>query len=128
MAGHADSTGYIDAQDKIAIEHAPDENGKYDNKKREAIKVVLDSLDSAETALGLDLTSSESPEVKLTEGMGKDGSVWNSTFAETARENISGILSDISRDFRWTRDDVQIQYWLEPEKVDSGDPRASWDL
>ena len=96
--------------------------------KKKAIKKVLDAIDSAETDLELDPAASESPRAKYTKGLGDRRIGVGLIIAETTRETISTILATIGSEFTGVRHNVSVRHQAEPEKVDSGDSRADWDV
>lgn len=72
------------------------------NYKKVALKVVLDSLKAAEQAVGADyMDTGEAPKSQtLTEGLGGEGSVWQSPKADAAYTVLESIISSIGSKFR----------------------------
>ena len=99
------------------------------NYKKVALKVVLDSLKAAEQAVGADyMDTGEAPKSQtLTEGLGGEGSVWQSPKADAAYTVLESIISSIGSKFRDATTAVEDEWNLEPTYVDKSDARAEWN-
>lgn len=91
---------------------------------------MRDELEIAESDLGADAAAyGETPKsAKLTEGLGDDGGVWQSTLAETTREDLVGIIDAITSKVSDTYDDVDAAWSAEPDYVAEDDSRARWGV
>nr|WP_311153714.1 hypothetical protein [uncultured Actinomyces sp.] len=93
------------------------------------MKVVLDSLKAAEQAVGADyMDTGEAPKSQtLTEGLGGEGSVWQSPKADAAYTVLESIISSIGSKFKDATTAVEDEWNLEPTYVDKSDARAEWN-
>lgn len=103
----------------------PSDPDKVTNEFKQALKCVYDRLLSAEKTLEADTaTSDDSKGAKLTRGLGKYGSVWESTAAENAATDIRGMVSDILLEVINTTSSVGDAWRKEPDLVDKDEEKA----
>ena len=99
-----------------------------ENRKKVALRNVLDSISEAVQDLGADFvdTGAASPSENLVNGLGGDGSVWKSTLAEEMRADITGIVRKITSCLSSEKEKVSGEWSNEPDLVDGNDPRTKW--
>ena len=99
------------------------------NKKKLALRYVLDTVEKAVKELEADYTDTgkKPPSESLTDGLGGSGSAWKSTLADQLRTDFSGAISDICSCISSEEGKVRFEWNSEPQFVDKTDPRAKWD-
>ena len=124
-SGARGSTGSGDSDD------SKDHPGELPNEKKKAMwRVVSNYFDAARTTIGADYdhTGGQSPADKMinSTGVGKEGTVWKSTLAETKRAAVADALGAVTTAFNWARNDRYIEWSHESDWVDENDSRAKW--
>ena len=99
------------------------------NKKKLALRYVLDTVEKAVKELEADYTDTgkKPPSESLTDGLGGSGSAWKSTLADQMRTDCSGVINDICSCISSEEGKVRSEWNSEPQFVDKTDPRAEWD-
>ena len=99
------------------------------NKKKLALRYVLDTVEKAVKELEADYTDTgkNPPSESLTDGLGGSGSAWKSTLADQMRIDFSGVINDICSCISSEEGKVRSEWNSEPQFVDKTDPRAEWD-
>jgi hypothetical protein len=121
----------------VTPEPTPPESTRYfplpepplrDNRKKVALRYVLDSISEAVQDLGADFidTGATSPSESLVNGLGGDGSVWKSALAEKMRADITETIRKITSCLSSEKEKVSGEWSNEPDLVDRNDPRAKW--
>lgn len=107
----------------------PNDKSQAVNKKKLALRYVLDTIEKAATELEADFAEAgkKSPSESLTDGLGGSGSAWKSTLADQLRTDFSGAISDICSCISSEEGKVRFEWNSEPQFVDKTDPRAKWD-
>lgn len=106
----------------------PNDKSQAVNKKKLALRYVLDTIEKAATELEADFAAvgKKSPSESLTDGLGGSGSAWKSTLADQLRTDFSGVISDICSCISSEEGKVRSEWNSEPQFVDKTDPRAEW--
>lgn len=106
----------------------PNDKSQAVNKKKLALRYVLDTIEKAVTELEADFAAAgkKSPSESLTDGLGGSGSAWKSTLADQLRTDFSGVISDICSCISSEEGKVRSEWNSEPQFVDKTDPRAEW--
>lgn len=104
-----------------------DQNGQifYRNRKRVALRAVLESF--ATEVINLGANSTEPKSVTLTEGLGGTDSIWESPAADEAAKSIGEIIDSITRRFMAKTRALELDWENEPVFVKQDDPRAYQD-
>lgn len=107
----------------------PNDKSQAVNKKKLALRYVLDTVEKAVEELKADYaeTGGKPPSESLTDGLGGSGSAWKSTLADQMRTDFSGVISDICSCVSSEEGKVRSEWNSEPQFVDKTDPRAKWD-
>ena len=106
----------------------PNDKSQAVNKKKLALRYVLDTVEKAVRELEADFaeTGDKSPAESITDGLGGSGSAWKSTLADQMRTDFSGVISDICSCISSEEGKVRSEWNSEPQFVDKTDPRAEW--
>ena len=106
----------------------PQDQSQRDNRKKIALRYVLDSITEATQELGADYTETgaTAPSESLVSGLGGDGSVWKSTLADKIHIDAAAIIKRITVNFSTEKEKVAAQWGNEPSLVDWYDTRADW--
>ena len=104
-----------------------DQNGQifYRNRKRVALRAVLESF--ATEVVNLGANSTEPKSVTLTEGLGGTDSIWESPAADEAAKSIGEIIDSITRRFMAKTRALELDWENELVFVKQDDPRAYQD-
>lgn len=116
-------------QTSASVPHAaPQCEPQVVNEKKNALKRVLDGIEKAVEDLGADYarTGKKPPSESLINGLGGDGSIWKSAFADKMRTDLAGTLGTISSCLSSMEEQVKTEWSREPQYVDKTDPRAKW--
>ena len=106
----------------------PEDDDQAYNLKKTALWDVRQELSIAQDELDADVVANggTAKSAKLTDGLGSQGTVWQSTLSETMRTDLVGIIDAITGKVTDSFDDVDAQWSAEPDHVSKDDPRARW--